>query len=303
MAGHGVDVTAGSVEEAAEIGRALVDDDPTLRVHLEIDTGMTRGGVAVDHVVVAATALSQEDAVELAGTWTHMAAPEDAVITATQIERFESALLNLAGAGIDPGVTHVAASGGLLAGAGQGYDLIRPGLAFYGDHPGAGDPLPAGVAPALAVKAHPVRIAQVPSGTSVGYAGTWTASRDSKIATLPLGYADGWSRASSPGTFALVQGMRAPLVGRISSDSLTVDVTDVPGVGTHSEFTLLGREGDEEITADEVAQVRGTISWEVLQQLGSRLTRVYLSGSAPIAVRPESSVRLITATGVSLPGY
>jgi alanine racemase len=264
---------------------------------------MTRGGVAIDDVVTAATVISRGESVRLAGTWTHLAAPEDAATTGVQLDLFESALEMLVGAGIAPGLTHVGASGGLLAGAGEGCDLVRPGLAFYGVHPGAGDPLPAGIGPALSVRARPVRIAEVPAGTSVGYAGTWTADRASKIATLPIGYADGWSRSSSPGSFALVEGIRAPLVGRISSDSLTVDVTDVPGVGPDSEFTLLGKDGEEEIAAGEVAAVRGTISWEVLQQLGSRLTRVYVSGASTVAMRPESSVEVISMSADRVPGY
>jgi alanine racemase len=303
MARLRVDVTIGSVEGAGQIGEGLASDDPTLRVHLEIDTGMTRGGVALDDVATAASALAQGGSVGLAGTWTHLASPEDPTATTAQLSRFELALEELAGTGIDPGLIHVAASGGLLAGANGQHDLVRPGLALYGVHPGAGDSLPAGVGPALAVRAHPVRIAEVPAGTSVGYAGTWTASRASKIATLPIGYADGWSRASSPGSFAIVEGIRAPLVGRISSDSLTVDVTDLPGVTTNSEFTLLGRAGDEEITADEVADTRGTISWEVLQQLGARLSRVYVSAASPLALRPESAVEMIPAPGARLPGY
>jgi alanine racemase len=303
MARLGVDVTVGTIDEAEEIGAGAAPDNQILRAHLEIDTGMTRGGVAVDDAAAAAAALTRGGSAELAGTWTHLAAPEDPATTASQLERFEAALGALTAAGIDPGMVHAVASGGLLAGAGKGHHLVRPGLALYGVPPLPGNPLPAGIKPALAVRAHPVRVAEVPAGTSVGYAGTWTASRDSKIATLPLGYADGWSRASSPGTSALIEGRRAPLVGRISSDSLTVDVTDVPGVTTESEFTLLGRDGDDEITADEVAEVRGTISWEVLQQLGSRLTRVYLSESSPIALRPETSVDLIPAPGARLPGY
>jgi alanine racemase len=302
MARLGIDVTVGSVAEAKAVGHSLDPDDPTLGAHLEIDTGMTRGGVAKDEAVSAAAALTRGRSTGLAGTWTHLAAPEDPSTTSRQLRQFDVALAGLAAAGIDAGVTHAAASGGLLAGAGTGHGLVRPGLAFYGVHPGPGDPLPVGAGPALAVRAHPVRIADVPAGTSVGYAGTWTADRPSKIATLPIGYADGWSRASSPGSSVLVEGVRARLVGRISSDSLTVDVTDVPGVGPDSEFTLLGRDGHEEIGADEVAAVRGTISWEVLQQLGSRLARVYTSGSNPVAVRPESSIGLITE-GAPLPGY
>jgi alanine racemase len=120
------------------------------------------------------------------------------------------------------------------------------------------------------------------------------------IATLPIGYADGWSR-SSAGSEVLVDGQRVPVVGRISSDSLTVDVTDVPGVDFDTEFTLLGDSETESIDADEVAERRGTISWEVLQQLGARLSRVYRSGGVPVAVRAESAIRVDIAGEV--PGY
>jgi alanine racemase len=180
---------------------------------------------------------------------------------------------------------------------------VRIGLSLYGLHPGAGDPLPPSVVPALAVRAHPVRIAEVPAGTRVGYAGTWVAGRISIIATLPIGYADGWSRNSSPGSSVLVEGERAPLAGRVSSDALTVDVTDIAGVGPDSEFTLLGSDGSDEITADAVAAVRETISWEVLQSLGARLARVYMSGSVPVALRAESTIAIMTSPGSRIPKY
>jgi alanine racemase len=137
----------------------------------------------------------------------------------------------------------------------------------------------------------------------VGYAGTWTAERLSTIATLPIGYADGWSRASSPGGFAAVEGGRAPLVGRVSSDSLAIDVTGVSDVGPDSVFTLLGEDGEARITAEEVAAVRRTITWEVLQQLGSRLSRVYMSRGLAVALRPESSLTVIPARGADIPDY
>ena len=137
----------------------------------------------------------------------------------------------------------------------------------------------------------------------MGYAGTWSAERDSIIATLPLGYADGWSRASSPGTDVLVEGTRAPLAGRVSSDSLTVDVTGIDGLTLDSEFTLLGRGDTDVISAEEVADVRRTISWEVLQQLGSRLTRVYVSEGAVQAVRPESKIEVEYAPNSTVPDY
>lgn len=303
MARLGVDVTVGSTEEARTLDDLLEGDALVVGVHLEIDTGMTRGGVSAEAAVAAATALATGSSSRLAGVWTHLAAPENPEITAEQLARFDSVLSRLQEAGIDPGSIHAAASGGLLAADTTTHALVRPGLAFYGLHPDAGAPLPPRVGPALSVRAHPVRIAEVAAGTSVGYAGTWTTTRAATIATIPIGYADGWSRTSSPGTDVLVEGRRAPLVGRVSSDSITVDVTDVPDVGHDSEFTLLGRDGDDEITADEVAAVRGTISWEVLQQLGSRLGRVYVSGTTALARRAESAIDIEYAPGAVAPGY
>jgi alanine racemase len=303
MARLGVEVTVGSVDEAVTIGGFLTSDDPTLAVHIEVDTGMTRGGVTPEDALVAAAALTDSPSTSLAGVWTHLASPEDPRTTADQMARFEAVLTGLAGPGIDPGAVHVAASAGLLATDTTGHTLVRPGLSLYGLHPGAGDPLPRPVAPALAVRAHPVRIAEVPPGTAVGYAGTWTARRMSLIATLPIGYADGWARNSSPGCSVLVEGERAPLVGRVSSDSLTVDVTGIARVGRDSEFTLLGSDGNGEITADAIAAVRGTISWEVLQSLGARLARVYLSGSVPVALRPESTIAITVSPGARIPSY
>ena len=293
-----VDVSVGTLDSAVSTAHG---DHPALAAHLEIDTGMTRGGVAPADAVQAATTLATGPGARLAGVWTHLAAPEDGEMTATQMALFRSTLHQLESNGIDPGVTHASASGGILA-LEDRLDLVRPGLAFYGLHPGAGSALPPEIRPALALRAIPVRLVEVPTGTSVGYAGTWVAERPSRIATVPVGYADGWARSSSPGTFALVSGQRVPVVGRVSSDSLTVDVTDADA-GPDSPVTLIGGDGDEVVTADEVAIARGTISWEVLQQLGARLSRVYDSDGRPIALRQESSAQLIVAPGAPLPGY
>lgn len=299
MADLGVEVTLGSLAGIEEAGLRLDGrTTPVLGVHLEIDTGMTRGGIDPSHAVEMAAAVIAGEGTRLGGVWSHLAAPEDETFTAMQLGRFRQVVEILDRAGVDPGEIHVAASGGLLVADIAGHTLVRPGLAYYGAHPGAGPALPEAVRPALAVRAHPVRLAEVGKGTKVGYAGTWVAPTTSLIATLPLGYADGWSRASSPGSMVLVEGVRAPVVGRISSDSLMVDVTAIGGVSLDSEFTLLGRDGDDEIDADEVARVRGTISWEVLQQLGSRLSRVYMGAAAAVALRPESSPDLVLTPGV-----
>jgi alanine racemase len=303
MAVNSIDVTIGSLEQARAMGRLLSPENPTLSVHVEIDTGMTRGGVAPDDALNTVTTLIAGDGTTLGGVWTHLAAPEAPTTTASQLSRFDEVLSVLAAADVDPGVVHAAASGGMLASEATSHDLVRPGLAYYGLSPDGETSLPSEVGPALSVRALPVRIAQVTPGTEVGYAGTWIAIRQSTIVTLPIGYADGWSRNSSPGGFALVNGERVPLVGRVSSDSLAVDVTEVSDVSGDSVFTLLGVDGDAEINAEEVAGVRGTITWEVLQQLGSRLSRVYLSRGSTVALRPESSLTVITAPGGVIPAY
>jgi alanine racemase len=303
MASLAVDVTVGSTSEARDIAGRLTDEGPPLGVHLEIETGMTRGGVSPEDALDAATAIDEARSTTLAGVWTHLAEPENPPATDQQLTLLDSVVDRITGAGIDPGAVHALTSGGLLARDMQGHALVRLGLALYGLHPGAGRPLPPSVSPALSIKAHPVRIAEVPPGTAVGYAGTWVAERLSTIATLPIGYADGWSRSSAPGTSVLVNEQRAPVVGRVSSDSLTVDVTGIGGVGPDSEFTLLGSTGNDVITADDVADVRGTISWEVLQQLGARLARVYVSGGLPVALRPESTIDITKAPRARIPGY
>jgi alanine racemase len=277
-----IEVVAGSEPDVA----ALVELGPDAPgVHLEVDTGMTRGGLVVPAIGDAATRLAAAG-VPIRGVWSHLTEYQDPSRVAQQVTAFEAAIDSLRHAGIDPGLRHLCASGGLLTGA-PTYDLVRPGLAMYGVPP---DPSTAGVRPvllpALSVVAEPVRVADIPVGTSVGYGGTWVAARPSRIATLPIGYADSWVRAVGPQTLVLFGGRRVPVVGRISSDSMTVDVTDVPAsLAALGRFVLLGTDGDDAISADDVAASRGTISWEVLQTLSHRLPRRYLLDGVIVAIR------------------
>ena len=130
-----------------------------------------------------------------------------------------------------------------------------------------------------------MRVETFPAGTRVGYGGRWTAQRESRIATLPVGYGDGFARAYSPGAQALVRGSRVPVVGTVAMDALMVDVTDVPGVNLDDEFVLLGRQGAETIDANELAPLRNTIPWEVVTAMSTRLTRVYHAGSVLKSLR------------------
>jgi alanine racemase len=282
-AAAGVEVVAGSDADVRAL-EALGPAAPA--VHVEIDTGMARGGFEAAAAPLAAAALSGAG-VRIAGAWSHLASPEDPAVVAAQAGRFGAAVAALRAVGAGPPPLHLCATGGLLGGAPR-FDLARVGLALYGVRPGdlpAEDPLAALLRPALAVLARPVRLADVPLGAAVGYAGTWVAPRPSRLATLPLGYADGWTRGAAARTRVLVRGREVPVVGRISSDSLVVDVTGVPGAAADDVFVLLGSQGDAALPVEAVASARGTIPWEVLQTLSRRLPRVYRLGGEVVAVR------------------
>jgi alanine racemase len=270
---------------------------PELQIELEIETGLGRGGVAGTGVLAAARSIEAAAGARLAGVWTHLQEAEDLARTAAQIARFEEALATLAAAGIDVPRRHLAASAGLLLEGIPSYDAVRPGLMTYGIAPdeldaGTLPPAAARLRPVMALKARPVRVADLPAGHGISYGPTFETGRQSSIATLPLGYGDGWPRSLSNRAEALVRGVRVPLVGNVAMDAIMFDVTDVPGqpVGVEDEFVLLGEQGSERITAQDLAQARTTNSWEVVTTTSRRLPRVYHASAGPVGVRTLASV-------------
>ena len=204
------------------------------------------------------------DRLELAGTWTHLASSDsDPDFTARQLQAFLAATEGL------PGLRHAANSGAVLRHPETALDAVRVGIALYG----CGDPR---LQPVLQLRARVAHLKRVPAGGSVGYGRTWTATRPARIATVAIGYADGIHRARSNRGEVLVRGRRAPLVGAVSMDSITLEVTDVQGVELGDPVTVIGRDGEEEIRAEEAASWSGTISYEVLTSIGGRVERVYL---------------------------
>lgn len=290
-------VTAGDDELLDGLLAAVRADAPErpLDIHLEVETGLGRGGFALTHLPEAARALAAEDGVRLAGAWTHFQAPEDEVRTAAQVAAFERAMTELADAGFAVAPRHVTASGGLLLDGVASFDGVRPGLATYGLVPDelltdGGPSAVAGAAdlrPVLSLFARPVRVAEVPAGWGISYGPTFTTGRPSRIATLPLGYGDGWPRILSNRADVLVRGQRVPLVGNVAMDAVMADVTDVAGppVGVADEFVLIGAQGDQRITAADLAAARATNSWEVVTNLSARLPRVYHAASVPRETR------------------
>jgi len=293
-----IGVTAGDPVLLDRLLEAIARESPKppepLALHLEIETGLGRGGFDPVAAVGAADRIRATPGVRLASAWTHLQAAEDPERTAAQLSRFEAAATDLRAAGhLLP--RHLSASGGILEGGIASLDGVRPGLAIYGLVPdellvGTGsrtNPRATELEPALSLRAQPVRVATLPAGTGISYGPTFTTSRASRIATLPLGYGDGWPRSLSNRASALVRGVRAPIVGNVAMDAVMVDVTDVPGepVTVDDEFVLLGRQGELDIAAADLARARSTNSWEVVTTMAGRLPRVYHAASGPQGLR------------------
>lgn len=276
-----VELPVMSTRDLRAIAQAVRPGERRVRVHIGVETGMGRGGVPPGEVVAVAQAVTADPRIELVGLWSHLHSPEDLPSSEAQIGRFEAATSALDDAGIRVPMRHIAASGGIFSHDEPALDLVRPGIAAYGvldeGLPIAPEAAKAAerLRPAMSLKARAVAFSDIPAGGTVGYGGTWRAPRASRIAVLPVGYADGYLRGSQPGASAIVHGIRVPLVGRVSMDAVTVDVTDLPAVSYGDDFVLLGSQGAETISAGELARRRNTIAWEVLAGMAPRLGRVY----------------------------
>jgi len=247
---------------------ALAQSDEVVPVHMKIDTGMGRFGCSPEDAPGLARFIEQSAGLRLAGTWTHFAsADSDAAMTRRQFALFEQTLSML---GVDAGVRHACNSAGARHFPEFALDAVRCGISLYGcEWPGT--------QPALALRYVITHLKAVEKGATVGYGSTWRARERRHIATVAIGYADGVHRIRSNRGHVLVRGSRAPLVGTVSMDAITVDVTDVEGVAAGDVVTLIGKDGEERITAEDVGRWSGSISYEALTSLGHRVEIVYLN--------------------------
>jgi alanine racemase len=255
---------------AAALGRRAA-------VQLKIDSGLGRQGSEPGLAVELALRIVRSRHLRLAGTFSHLAVPgEDEAYSDVQVLRLAQALDAMRSAGADPGLVHVAATGGVLAGSGTFGDAIRPGLGLYGMVPGWAADRDPGLRPVLSLRALPLRIFPLAAGEGIGYGLRFRAERPTRIATLGIGYGDGWPRAHANNGWVLVRGVRRPVVGAVSMDGITVDLGDLDDVTYADEFVLIGEQMGARIDADEVAAQRRTINYEVTTALRDRLPRVHL---------------------------
>lgn len=285
----GLDQCVTDPRQAEALGRVATSRGRVVPVHLKVDTGMGRVGITPREARPVAERIGALTGVRLEGLMTHFAEAEaeDLDFTRAQLSSFSVVIDALRAAGIRPPLRHAANSGALLYVPEARLDLVRPGIMLYGCHPRGGgqrDPL---LLPVLRLRTLVSQVKDVPRGGSVSYGRTFVASRDTRVATLPVGYADGVSRLLSNRGHVLIRGRRAPIIGRVCMDMLMADATAIPDVSVGDEAVLIGRQGGAEITPDEVADLLGTISYEVLCRIGPRVPRTYIAPADSAAVPPR----------------
>lgn len=271
--------TADGVAAAARAAGAARPGGDAVGVHLKVDTGMHRVGADPAGVVALAREVDRARGLRLEGLWTHLAVadePDQGGFTLEQLSRFERVRDDLAAAGLRPGLLHAANSAAALAHPAARYDLVRCGIAAYGHPPGPALAGEADLRPALSLKARVSLVRALAAGERVSYGRRYAVGvAGSVVATVPLGYADGVPRRlSAVGGEVLVGGRRRPIAGTVTMDQVMVDCGPGAGVAVGDEVVLLGRQGSEEITAEEWAERLDTISYEVLCGIGPRVPRI-----------------------------
>ncbi len=268
---HDITLICHSLELGRALSEAAVRQQKVARVHVKVDTGLHRFGTTLVEAVPLAEALRALPGVEVEGLTTHMANADEADDTFAESQHAVFA----EAARLLPWIPyrHTANSATALRRQELRYEGVRVGLALHGLLPAntAGPEL----RPVLSLKARLARVADVTPGEGVSYGLTWRAQRPSKVGLVPVGYADGWQRSLGNAGYVLVGGQDCPMVGRVCMDQFLVDVTDVPGATEGDEAVLIGTQGAQRITADDIAMRANTISWDILSSLQARLPRIY----------------------------
>jgi alanine racemase len=273
---HDVTLTLYDADMARVYSRAATDLRRTARVHIKVDTGMGRLGLLPDEVVPFIEEIRELPALDAEGIFTHfsVADEKDLSYTRWQLNRFRDVLDRLRQNGVTFRRVHCANSAATLRLPESHFDMVRLGLAMYGLQPSAHVTLPAGSRPGLSWKTSVAQVKTLPPGSYVSYGNTYQTTRQETIAVIPVGYADGFRRAPTRWQSVLIRGQRAPIVGRVCMDQTMISVDHIPGVRVDDEVVLIGRQGEDEITAEQVADWLGTINYEVISEILARVPRV-----------------------------
>jgi alanine racemase len=270
-------------EGFARAAAAVASPDRPARLHVKLDTGMGRLGTPDPEEAMRVAALAQSTrGLAVAGLMTHFATADDpeSGFFDEQLNRFEPVAEEFRRAHPEC-VVHAANSAAVLRSAEAHFDMGRCGIAIYGQDPFGEDPVARGLAPALSLRSYVADVKEVRAGDTIGYGRTWSAPTATRVAVLPIGYGDGYRRGLSGSAAVLIGGRRRPVVGTVSMDNITVDVGSSPDVQRGDEAVLIGTQGDDRVTAEELARILGTINYEVTCGISPRVPRVAGPASNP----------------------
>ena len=272
-----------TLETAQELSQFAATSKRTIPIHLKIDTGMGRLGILPSETPLFIEKLSGLKNIKIEGVLSHLADTNQEnhsglEFTRRQVEIFNQQIETLSQMGIDPLYRHLANSAASIDELPDSFNLVRPGIMLYGSYPAKRFQQKIDLKPVMNLSTKIISLKKVPQGTSISYGRTFTCKRESLIATLPIGYADGYSRALSNRGEVLIRKSKAPVVGVVCMDLVMIDVTDIPGVELGDEAILMGSQGSEVITAEDIAEKMSTISYEFLCGIGKRVPRIYTKG-------------------------
>jgi len=294
-----LEVVVWSLPVVRALGAAARAAGKRARIHIKVDTGMGRLGLLPDQVVPAAVQMAREPGVKIAGVLTHLACADDPdkSYTEHQVSLFQKTADAVRAQGIRIPRRHAANSAAVLDGPRGCFEMVRPGIMLYGSYPSPQMIQRIPLCPVMTWKTRVLHLQDLPAGSDISYGGTFRTERPSRIATLPVGYADGFNRLLSNRWNVLVRGKKAPLVGRVCMDLIMIDGTDIPGIQVEDEVVLLGRQGDQKISAEDWARALNTIPYEIYCCVSKRVPRVYTGGVEPAKPRGAKPRRQRASTG------
>jgi len=274
---YGITLTACNDELLRELNKAAEKKKKKASVHLKVDTGMGRIGIWHDEALHFIKWIMGHKNLFLEGIYTHFSsAGRDEFFTNYQLESFEKLLGQFEREGINIPLRHAANSIATIDVKRSHLNMVRPGIIIYGMYPKKNFAKFFKLKPALSLKTKIVYIKDVPQGRSISYGRTYITEKDTRIATLPIGYADGYERILSNKAFVLVNGRRAKVIGKVTMDQVMIDVGHLKNVKLGDEVVLIGKQGRDRITTEELAKLSGTIPYEIACSIGSRVPRIYV---------------------------
>jgi alanine racemase len=282
---HGIDPTVCDLGFAARLSDAARRAGHALRCHVEVDTGMGRAGVRIEDAETFLERLARVPGVRVASLYTHFPDADGGdpglAFARDQLARFDALVARLAERGLKPPRLHAANSAGTLNLDVTRYDWVRVGLAAYGHRP-PNDASGLALQPVMAFKSRLVQVRWLPAGASVSYARTRVVTRPTRLGVVAVGYGHGYSWRLSDRGHVLVDGRRAPILGRVTMDLTMVDLTEVPRATVGDEVVLFGEQGGARVTIEEVAAASDTLPYEVMSTIGKRVARIYVRGGRPV---------------------